>query len=82
MYSAEYFVVRLNTAFGKNENVVFHLSTKYDIILGAAGRSRTDTVSLPLDFESSASANFTTAAFVSSEFGGKPLYFIPTYGKI
>ena len=29
---------------------------------GAAGRTRTDTVSLPLDFESSASANFTTAA--------------------
>ena len=30
---------------------------------GAAGRSRTGTVSLPLDFESSASANFTTAAY-------------------
>ena len=30
---------------------------------GAAGRTRTDTVSLPLDFESSASANFTTAAY-------------------
>ena len=29
---------------------------------GAAGRSRTDTVSLPPDFESGASANFTTAA--------------------
>ena len=31
-------------------------------LVGAAGRTRTDTVSLPLDFESSASANFTTAA--------------------
>ncbi len=31
--------------------------------VGAAGRTRTDTVSLPLDFESSASANFTTAAY-------------------
>ncbi len=29
---------------------------------GAADRGRTDTVSLPLDFESSASANSTTAA--------------------
>ena len=30
---------------------------------GAAGRGRTDTVSLPRDFESRASANFTTAAY-------------------
>ena len=30
---------------------------------GAAGRGRTDTVSLPRDFESRASANSTTAAF-------------------
>ncbi len=30
---------------------------------GAAGRGRTDTVSLPQDFESSASANSTTAAY-------------------
>lgn len=29
---------------------------------GAAGRTRTDTVSLPPDFESGASANFTTTA--------------------
>ena len=29
---------------------------------GAGGRTRTDMVSLPLDFESSASANFTTPA--------------------
>ena len=29
---------------------------------GAQGRNRTDTVSLPLDFESSASTNFTTRA--------------------
>ena len=33
---------------------------------GAAGRSRTGTVSLPLDFESSASANSTTAASLNS----------------
>lgn len=32
---------------------------------GAAGRGRTDTVSLPRDFESRASANFTTAALFS-----------------
>ena len=32
--------------------------------LGASGRSRTGTVSLPQDFESSASANFTTEAFI------------------
>jgi hypothetical protein len=31
---------------------------------GAEGRTRTDMVSLPLDFESSASANFTTSAFI------------------
>ena len=30
---------------------------------GAAGRGRTDTVSLPPDFESGASANSTTAAY-------------------
>ena len=30
---------------------------------GAAGRGRTDTVSLPRDFESRASANSTTAAY-------------------
>ena len=29
---------------------------------GAEGRTRTDMVLLPLDFESSASANFTTSA--------------------
>ncbi len=32
------------------------------LLSGAADRGRTDTVSLPLDFESSASANSTTAA--------------------
>ncbi len=32
------------------------------VFSGAADRGRTDTVSLPLDFESSASANSTTAA--------------------
>ena len=32
------------------------------VLFGAAGRSRTDTVSLPSDFESDASANSTTAA--------------------
>ena len=32
------------------------------IFFGAADRGRTDTVSLPQDFESSASANSTTAA--------------------
>ena len=31
--------------------------------VGAAGRGRTDTVSLPRDFESRASANSTTAAY-------------------
>ena len=38
--------------------------TQYILILifGAQGRNRTDTVSLPLDFESSASTNFTTRA--------------------
>ena len=40
--SAEYFVVLLNTAFGKNENVVFYLSTKYDIILGAEHQTSTE----------------------------------------
>lgn len=30
--------------------------------IGAEGRTRTGMVSLPLDFESSASANFTTSA--------------------
>ena len=33
---------------------------------GAAGRGRTDTVSLPRDFESRASANSTTAAYSAS----------------
>ena len=33
------------------------------ILYGAAGRGRTDTVSLPRDFESRAAANFTTAAY-------------------
>ena len=37
---------------------------------GAGGRGRTDTVSLPLDFESSASANSTTPAFTAK------LYYI------
>ena len=32
-------------------------------VYGAADRGRTDTVSLPQDFESSASANSTTAAY-------------------
>ena len=32
---------------------------------GAPGRGRTDTVSLPLDFESSASAYFTTGACIT-----------------
>ena len=32
-------------------------------IFGAADRGRTGMVSLPLDFESSASANSTTAAY-------------------
>ena len=31
-------------------------------LVGARGRTRTDTVSLPPDFESGASANFTTTA--------------------
>ena len=39
---------------------------------GAGGRGRTDTVSLPRDFESRASANSTTPAF-------KPLIYNITY---
>ena len=38
------------------------LSKEKAFSIGADDRSRTDTVSLPLDFESSASANFTTSA--------------------
>ena len=34
----------------------------YSIYNGARGRNRTGTVSLPLDFESSASTSFTTRA--------------------
>ena len=36
--------------------------------LGAAGRSRTDTDVSPADFESAASASFTTAAFLMKFF--------------
>ena len=43
MCSAEYFVVRLNMALGMTENVVFHLSTKYDIISGVSAGARTRT---------------------------------------
>ncbi len=34
----------------------------HKLLLGAGGRGRTDTVSLPLDFESSTSANSITPA--------------------
>ena len=49
----------MQTSFKKR---TFVLVDKSAFFVGAAGRSRTDTVSLPPDFESGASANFTTAA--------------------
>ena len=47
-------------------------NAKRGIFYGAAGRTRTDTVSLPQDFESSASANFTTAANMEVPPGFEP----------
>ena len=41
----------------------FQLITETLVLFGAEGRTRTDTISLPLDFESSASASFTTSAY-------------------
>jgi hypothetical protein len=38
-------------------------SRKFPGVFGAEGRGRTDTVSLPLDFESSTSANSITSAY-------------------
>ena len=38
------------------------------LFVGAGGRGRTDTVSLPLDFESSTSANSITPAFLQHEY--------------
>ena len=50
-----------NSAFLIQKITQAELGSTY-VISGAADRGRTDTVSLPLDFESSASANSTTAA--------------------
>lgn len=41
---------------------------------GARGRTRTGTVSLPVDFESTASTNFTTRAL--------PVYYIQYYSLL
>ena len=51
-----------NNAFWKARRAPTFLSGRGGLSSGAAGRGRTDTVSLPRDFESRASANFTTAA--------------------
>ena len=45
---------------------IFVQKTSISGAFGAADRSRTDTVSLPRDFESRASANFTTAAYAQN----------------
>ena len=52
------------STFGQNRN---HPLTKIflsidGVLFGAGGRTRTDTVSLPRDFKSLVSADFTTAA--------------------
>ena len=49
----------------KGEGSIFHIKNGKAIVrfaVGAGDRGRTDTVSLPQDFESSASANSTTPA--------------------
>jgi hypothetical protein len=48
-------------------------------IIGAGGRNRTDTGLPPLDFESSASTNFTTPAFINN---GNQLNKLSHYRRI
>lgn len=45
-----------------NKKTDFHKSATIGFNIGAEGGTRTHTVLLPLDFESSASASFTTSA--------------------
>ena len=53
----------LNQSFAK-KNTDLELTGFVLFMYGAGGRTRTGTVSLPTDFESVASANFTTPAHI------------------
>jgi|WetSurMetagenome_2_1015567.scaffolds.fasta_scaffold332644_1 hypothetical protein len=50
----------------KNTRCTWHKNPAYAFNFGAEGRTRTDTISLPRDFESRASTNFATSAFVQT----------------
>ena len=64
LFILKIFLGALNIIFNSSRSYKKRDSKKLSRFFGAAGRNRTDTVSLPRDFESRASASFTTAAFL------------------